>query len=141
MKFFTAAALFVATAMAYPPNSNNGNGNAVSKTDVKQIQVLEDRCKQQQKATMCCDEFTQKNTVSSGGLLNNFLSGLDLKDAANLALVQNLLAGDGGQCRGVATLLDGNCANKAACCDHIENGDQNGLVNVGVPINCVALPL
>ncbi|KAE8388695.1 hypothetical protein BDV23DRAFT_195028 [Aspergillus alliaceus] len=106
MKFFTAAALFVATAMAYPPNSNNGNGNAVSKTDVKQIQVLEDRCKQQQKATMCCDEFTQKNTVSSGGLLNNFLSGLDLKDAANLALVQNLLAGDGGQCRDSAKATD-----------------------------------
>ncbi|KAE8354364.1 hypothetical protein BDV28DRAFT_86276 [Aspergillus coremiiformis] len=138
MKFFAVAALFAATAMAYPPS---GNAGALSQTKVQQVQTLENRCNQQQKQTMCCDKFTEKKSISTGGLLNNLIGDLDLKNLVNLGLVQNLLQGEGGECRGVVTALDGNCANKAACCDHIDgSATQNGLVNVN-GLNCLALPL
>ncbi|KAL4898076.1 hypothetical protein BDV59DRAFT_197029 [Aspergillus ambiguus] len=116
MKFFAVAALFTATAIAFPQDGSGVEENAGS-------------CGSH---AMCCKSQTAKG---SDHLTEHEKGGLvDLLGDLNLPLLGDQdKAGRYSDCESLAS-LGGKCDSNTVCCP---TGSQQGLVNIG----CVGIPI
>ncbi|KAI0157795.1 hypothetical protein GGR57DRAFT_500744 [Xylariaceae sp. FL1272] len=128
MRFSIVATLtFALGAIAAPTTRSSTNGTTVAQAN--------DVCGQDLDLS-CCNKASQSgdSTNQSGGLLGGLLSGL--LQNGDVALFDGCSKLDVAALIGVDDLLNSQCKQTAACCQH-SGTEQNGLVNVGLP--CVAL--
>ncbi|KAK7954789.1 hydrophobin [Apiospora saccharicola] len=126
MQFTTVVALAFATFATAAPSLGN-QGSSAGDTCGKDFQLS------------CCNkaDYSGDSVNEAAGILSGLLGGAFNKNGLGLfdgCSKLDITAGIVGG--GVSDLLNSQCKQTAACCQH-SGQSQDGLVNVGLP--CVAL--